>query len=54
MNPVNRSPKDLLILLLGAGEMASATAHRLFRCRFRLLMTEIQEPLAVRRAVSFC
>ncbi|MBI4776879.1 MAG: EF2563 family selenium-dependent molybdenum hydroxylase system protein [Deltaproteobacteria bacterium] len=46
--------KDLVILVLGAGEMASATAHRLFRCHFKLLLTEIEEPLAVRRAVSFC
>ncbi|KMY66120.1 hypothetical protein AAU61_18405 [Desulfocarbo indianensis] len=34
--------------------MASGVAHRLARAGFRLLMTEAPNPLAVRRAVSFC
>ncbi len=42
------------VLILGAGEHASSTAHRLFRCGFAVAMTEIAEPLAVRRAVAFC
>ncbi len=42
------------VLVLGAGELASSTAHRLFRAGFTVAMTEISEPLAVRRAVSFC
>ncbi len=42
------------VLVLGAGELASCTAHRLFRAGFTVVMTEISEPLAVRRAVSFC
>lgn len=42
------------ILIRGAGEMASAVAHRLFRCGFSVVMTEIARPTAVRRAVSFC
>ena len=46
--------KELTILIRGAGEMASGVAHRLWRCRFKLLLTEIPTPLAVRRAVSFC
>lgn len=54
MNAQKKPLKDLVILVLGAGEMASATAYRLFRCHFKLLLTEIEEPLAVRRAVSFC
>ena len=46
--------KDLVILIKGGGEMASGTAQRLVRSGFRVCMTEIPEPLAVRRAVSFC
>lgn len=42
------------VLILGAGELASSTAHRLFRTGFDVAMTEVSEPLAVRRGVSFC
>jgi xanthine dehydrogenase accessory factor len=45
---------DLIILIKGGGEMASGVAQRLVRSGFRVCMTEIPEPLAVRRAVSFC
>lgn len=45
---------DLKILIRGAGEMATGTAFRLFRSGFRrIVMTEIKQPLAVRRLVSF-
>jgi xanthine dehydrogenase accessory factor len=46
--------KDLVVLVKGAGEMASGISHRLTRCRFRVCMTEIPDPQAVRREVSFC
>ena len=42
------------VLILGAGELASGIGHRLFRRGFAVAMTEVREPLAVRRAVSFC
>lgn len=46
---------DLTIVIRGAGEMASGTAWRLHRAGlFRILLTEIARPLAVRRLVSFC
>jgi len=45
----------LKIIIRGAGEMATGTAVRLHRSGFRkILMTEIERPLAVRRLVSFC
>jgi xanthine dehydrogenase accessory factor len=47
------SLKDLRILVIGAGDLATGTAHRLFRSGFRIMMTEISRPLAVRRTVSF-
>lgn len=46
--------KDLIILIKGGGEMASGVAQRLVRSGFRVCITEIAEPLAVRRGVSFC
>ncbi|HLD45041.1 MAG TPA: molybdenum hydroxylase, partial [bacterium] len=42
------------ILIKGAGEMASAVAHRLFRCGYSVVMADIAQPTAVRRRVSFC
>ena len=43
----------MTILILGAGDLATGVAARLFRCGFRILMTELPHPLAVRRFVSF-
>jgi len=42
------------VLIKGAGEQASAVGHRLFRCGFRVMMTELERPTAIRRTVSFC
>jgi xanthine dehydrogenase accessory factor len=42
------------VLVRGAGEMATGVAHRLIRAGFNMLLTEANNPLAVRRAVSFC
>jgi len=46
--------RGLKVLIRGAGEHASATAHCLVRCGMRVAMTEVRQPTAVRRAVSFC
>jgi xanthine dehydrogenase accessory factor len=46
---------ELRIIIKGAGEMASGVAHRLYMAGMRsIVMTEIPEPLSVRRMVSFC
>ena len=45
---------NLVVLIRGAGEMASGVAWRLQQAHFRVLLTEIPAPLAVRREVSFC
>jgi xanthine dehydrogenase accessory factor len=49
-----RRLKDLIILIKGGGEMASGVALRLVGSGFRVCITEIPEPLAVRRGVCFC
>ena len=46
--------KNITVLMKGAGEMATGVAYRLFQSHFRVVMTDIAQPLAVRRAVSFC
>lgn len=45
---------ELVVLIRGAGEMASGVAHRLFRSHLKICLLEIAHPLAVRRGVSFC
>ena len=46
---------ELIVVIKGAGEMASAVAWRLYRSNIRkILMLETPSPLAVRREVSFC
>ena len=44
---------DLVILIRGAGEMATGVAHRLASCRFKVFMTEVSNPQAVRREATF-
>ena len=43
----------LVILIRGAGELASGIAHRLARAGFKICMTELPQPLAIRRRVCF-
>lgn len=49
-----RRLKDRIVLIKGGGEMASGIVQRLVCSGFRICITEIPEPLAVRRRVSFC
>ncbi|WP_026478932.1 selenium-dependent molybdenum cofactor biosynthesis protein YqeB [Alkaliphilus transvaalensis] len=42
-----------LVIIKGAGDIASAVAHKLVRCGFKVIMTEIEKPTCLRRTVSF-
>jgi xanthine dehydrogenase accessory factor len=44
---------DWLVVIKGAGDLASGVAYRLKRSGFPLVMTELPFPLLVRRTVSF-
>lgn len=44
----------MLVVLKGAGDLASGVAVRLHRAGVQLVMTEIPKPTAIRRTVSFC
>ncbi len=46
-------PADTLVLVRGGGDLGTGVAHRLVRSGFTVLVTELAQPLAVRRAVSF-
>lgn len=41
------------ILVRGGGDLASGVVYRLYKAGFPVLVTEIETPLAVRRAVAF-
>jgi xanthine dehydrogenase accessory factor len=45
---------EVIVLIRGAGEMASGVAHRLHQSHFKVCMLELPHPIAVRREVSFC
>ena len=45
---------DLRVLIKGGGEVASAVAHKLYRCHFKVCITEVSQPIAVSRGVAFC
>jgi xanthine dehydrogenase accessory factor len=44
---------DMLIWIRGAGELASACAYSLHRSGFRVVLSELPAPLAIRRSVCF-
>ena len=46
-------PKGNFVLLRGGGDLASGVALRLHRAGIRVAITELSQPLAVRRTVSF-
>ncbi len=43
----------MLVVIRGAGDIASGIALRLFRAGIRLVMTDIPQPTAIRRTVCF-
>lgn len=43
----------MLVLIKGAGDLATGVACRLYRSGFSVAMTELAQPTAVRRTVSF-
>ena len=44
----------MLVVMKGAGDLASGVAVRLHHAGIRIVMTEIPHPTAIRRTVSFC
>ena len=48
-----RNLSELIVLIRGGGEVASGVAHRLHRSHFRVCLTEVSNPVAVARGVTF-
>ncbi len=53
MNPLLQL-SSVRVIVRGGGDLASGVAWRLHQSGFKVVITEISEPLAVRRKVSFC
>ncbi len=47
------TPMPSLVLIRGGGDLATGVAIRLLRCGLRVVVTELPQPLAVRRTVAF-
>ena len=45
--------KDLVIVR-GGGDIATGTIHRLVKCGYKVIVTEVENPSAIRRKVAFC
>ncbi|SCY73276.1 selenium-dependent molybdenum cofactor biosynthesis protein YqeB [Alkaliphilus peptidifermentans] len=41
------------VLIKGAGDIATAVGHKLFRSGFKVVMTDVEKPTCIRRHVSF-
>jgi xanthine dehydrogenase accessory factor len=44
---------EILVLIKGAGDLATGVAYRLHRVGMQVVMTEVAQPTAIRRAVAF-
>ena len=44
---------DVRVLIKGAGDLATGVAVRLWHAGFRVAMTELEQPVAIRRTVAF-
>lgn len=42
-----------LVLVKGGGDLASGIAHRLFRCGFSVVISELPQPTVIRHTVAF-
>ncbi len=47
------SQHPVTVIQRGGGDLGSGVAHRLHRCGMRVLILEVEQPLVVRRTVSF-
>lgn len=45
--------EDIPVLIKGAGDLATGVATRLWRSGFKVTLTELAQPLAIRRTVAF-
>lgn len=44
----------MIVVIRGAGDLATGIAIRLVRSKIKVIMTDLAKPLAIRRSVAFC
>lgn len=44
---------DKIIVIRGAGDIATGTINRLFKCHFKVICLEVAKPSSIRRTVSY-
>jgi xanthine dehydrogenase accessory factor len=49
-----RQLSDIVVMIKGGGEVATAVGHRLYQSRFKVCLTEEPHPTAINRGVVFC
>jgi xanthine dehydrogenase accessory factor len=54
IDEVMKKISDIKVCIRGGGDLASGIAWRLYQSGFKVFITEIAKPLAVRRKVAFC
>lgn len=54
IHDINISKEKYIILIRGAGELGSAVANSLYKCGFKIALSDLRNPLAIRRNVSYC
>jgi len=45
---------DDIVVIRGGGDIATGIGHRLYKAGFNIIILDVEMPLAIRRAVSFC
>jgi xanthine dehydrogenase accessory factor len=45
--------EDILVVVKGGGDLATGVAHRLHRAGMKVVITELDQPTVIRRAVAF-
>ena len=53
MRKVNKIT-EIQVCIRGGGDLGSGVAWRLHKCGFKVVITDVEKPLAVRRRVAFC
>lgn len=51
--PMNNPLKAVTVVVKGGGDLATGVAHRLHRAGMQVVITELPEPLVIRRTVAF-
>jgi len=49
-----KSANDMIVAVRGGGDLATGVVQKFFRAGFKVLVLEIEKPLAIRRTVSLC